>query len=432
MLWNILDRLGLWSQSPRQSSQDSGPGQPSGRRCHHDDRAVSPVVGAILVFALMLGLLVILQVTAIPALNNQEEFEHNLRAQVDVVAVGNAVDRTATTGSGETVSIEAGMHYPPRMLFVNPPPVTGTVRTTTPKPLVIDNAQATGETGDYWDGTARDFPTRSLVYAADYNEYRAAPRTVYESWVVFNRFADAQRPLTDGSFVDGRRITLTTLDGRVSRSTDGSQSLSVEPVSAPTQAVLVRGADGPVTLTLPTELTEDQWETLLEDEFDPTGDPTNDRYVSGITCERSPPAPCERLTLTLERDVAYELRLGKVQLGGTASDPEGTYLVNIEGDETSVPENGTQKVVAEARDRFDNPVSGITVDARVAGPGRIRAVTPETGVDGRATFVYEAPADIQRTTEVTVTASFGTGTSQTTATFTIRVMDLDGSGSGPP
>jgi len=394
-----------------------------------DQRGVSPIIGAILMFGLALALLMVLQTTAVPALNEQIEFQHSERVEADILAVEETVDRTAATGAEQSVRVETGLRYPARMFFVNPPPVAGTIRTTDPATVAVANARAAGEAGDYWNGTRRRFETRALVYAPDYNEYPNAPTTVYEPGAVYSRFDDATRPLTDESLVDGRRITLVALDGRVSTSAARRVSLAVEPVSAPARVVAVRDDGDPVTLTVPTRLTEDAWERLLEDELDPAGDPTNDRYVTDFDCRQST-GPCERLTLTLEEGATYELRLGKVALGGAATEPEATYLVDVAGDETSVPEGGSQKLVVEVHDRLDNRVSGVAVNASLDGDGTVRAVTPVTGSDGRAAFVYEAPDDVDGTAAANVTATFGGGRPREAVTFDVRVMDSDGSGSG--
>lgn len=395
-----------------------------------NDRGVSPVVGAILMFALALAVLAILQTTAIPALNAQLEFQHNEQVQTDFLEFNSAVDRTISMGGGHSVRIESGLRYPPRLFFVNPPPVTGTVRTSDPAAVEVTNATAAGETGDYWNGTPRGFESRSLEYSANYHEYANGPTTVYEPWVVYNRFDESTLPLTNDSFVDGRQITLVMLKGTVATSSTRSVPLSIKPTSAPAERVLVRDDGGPITLTVPTQLSADEWASILADELDPDGDSTNDRYVTEFDCQQSPPEPCGRLTITLEQGVSYELRLGAVSLGGNGTEPEGTYLVDIAGDETSVPENGTRKLVVETRDRFDNPVSGVTVNASLDGDGTLRSITPVTGTDGHAVFVYEAPEEVTRSTDVEVTANFGGARPREQVTFNLRVMDIDGSNRG--
>ncbi|ELY89619.1 Ig-like domain-containing protein [Natrinema altunense] len=388
------------------------------------ERAVSPVIGALLMFALLLALLAILQTTAIPAVNEGLEFQHNERVRTDVGAVDGAVDRVAATGNGETVSIEAGLRYPPRLFFVNPPPAAGTVRTTAPAGVEIANASAAGETGDYWNGTPRTFETRSLEYVPDYNEYGDAPVTVAEPWVVYDRFDETTVARGDQDLVDARRLDLVALTGDRSASGANDVAIDLEPTSTPVRTVTIRGDGEPVTLTVPTRLTEDEWAALLADERDPDGDPDDDRYVTRLDCQRAPPDPCGRLTLTLERGTTYELRLGAIALGG-ANEGAAAYLTDIEGNATAVPESGRQRLVVEARDRFDNPVSGVPVTGSVDGDGTVRAVDPVTDAAGRATFVYEAPSTVDGTRDVAPTLRIGERAHREVR-YDIRVLDRDG------
>ena len=48
-----------------------------------EERAVSPVLGGILMFGLAVSLLILTQVSVVPAANQQVEFEHNLGVQED-------------------------------------------------------------------------------------------------------------------------------------------------------------------------------------------------------------------------------------------------------------------------------------------------------------------------------------------------------------
>lgn len=399
-------------------------GSPSG-----DDRGVSAVIGAVLLLALVVLLVSIVQTTAIPALNAQHEFEHDQRVQTDLVRLETTVDRVAATGTGETAAVEVGVRYPTRLIFVNPPPVSGELRTTDGGAVTIANAEAAGETGDYWDGTPRTFETTTLAYEPDYNEWDAAPTTVYEPWVVYNRDGEATVPLTASDLVDGREISLVAIDGRYSQSTAGTVGVDAEPNSAPLHTVTVRNGSDPITITVPTGLRADVWRELLADELDPDGT-VEDRHVTGVSCEQAPPQPCGELTLTLEPGT-YELRLGEVAVGTGASREGATYLTDVEGDATSVPETGRQRLVVEARDRFDNPVSGVDVTASLGGDeGTVRAVSGVTDGDGRAVFVYEAPEAVNGSRDVTVTAQFGDGTAQRTVTFDVRLVDLAGGGDG--
>lgn len=390
-----------------------------------DERGVSPVIAVVLLLAIALLALTVLQANAIPLLNSQAEFEHSQRVQTDMVEFDAATSRAAASGQRESAPVELGLRYRQRLLFINPPPVSGTLESTAPSPVVVENARATGETGDYWDGTARSFETRSLVYRPAYNEYEAGATTVYEPWVVYNRVDDQTLPRTEQSLVDGRRISLVALDGRYSQSATDTVGVDIAPTSAPVRTVTVSNSADPIQLRIPTQLRNDTWGRLLDDQLDQPGD-EDDRAVTGYTCESDPPQPCGELTLTLEPG-SYELALGETAVGTGASGEPAAYLTDVEGQFTSVPETGRQRLVVEARDRYDNPVSGVTVTSDVVdGPGFVRPVSPTTDENGRAVFVYESPEDVARTRSVTVESTFGDADPQRTVAFDIQVTNTPG------
>jgi len=403
-----------------------------------DDRAVSPVVGAVLMLAIVLLLVGVVQTTAIPAANSQLEFRHSEEVRTDVVGLAATADRVADGGHAQRSLVAVGFRYPTRLFFVNPPPVAGTLRTTNARAVTVAGARAVGETGDYWNGTARTFATHSVVYAPEYNEYRSAPTTVFEPWAVYGRADGRTLPRTATDLIDGRRISLVALDGRYSRSVPTSVGVSVTPTSAPVRTVTVTNGTDPITLTVPTGIRNDTWASLLDEEL---ASPGSDGHVAAFGCQREPPDPCGELTLTLEPGT-YELRLGEVGIGSGASQESPAYLTDVEGNATAVTETGRQRLVVESRDRFDNPVSGVSVTVNVTnGSGDVRPVAPVTDGDGRATFVYQAPESIDETGPVTVTAQFGAGDARRNVTFDLRLVDRtvnasettpgDGAGGGP-
>ena len=394
------------------------------RSLRADRRGVSAVIGVVLMLAVAMLLVSVLQAAAIPALNAQHEFQHSQAVQTDMVQLESTVDRVAATGTGETATVDLGLRYPPRLLFVNPPPVSGGLSTTEPGTVTIENARAAGETGDYWDGTDRTFTTTSLAYTPDYNEYGSAPVTVYEPWAVYNRIDGRTLPVSGTDLIEGRRISLVALDGAYADSSADTVGVDADPNSAPVRTVTVSDDGEPITLTIPTGLRNDSWARLLESELDPAGT-DDDRHVRRFSCQREPPAPCGELTVTLEPGT-YDLRLGEVAVGTGSSRTTAAYLTDVEGGASSITEAGRQRLTVEARDRYDNPVSGVTVTGSVDGDGSLRAVSPVTDSDGRATFVYEAPDAINGTRDVSVTTQFGDGRPEQTVEFGVRVVDVAG------
>ncbi|WP_158056135.1 hypothetical protein [Halorussus halophilus] len=329
-------------------------------RLRTDERGVTVQIGTVLLFAVLVVLLSTYQAQVVPQENSQVEFKHNQQVQNQLQDLRDELHRTAATDSGGSASIPLGTQYPVRALFVNPPSPSGTLRTTelgTDSKVSIENAVASGETRDYWDGSTQEFSTRGLSYEPNYHVYQNAPTTVYANGVLYNRFDSAKTVVAGQRLVKGNTLSLVTVDGTLSKSS--SQSLSVSPtaVSASTRTIAVRESGDPIELTVPTELSATMWEeTLLEDEFDGS-DSDEDAYVQAV--ESVPGEDAVRIVL---EPGTYELQLAKVGVGNDVSGVEPHYVTDVSGDNTSVAENSTRKLVVEVRDRYNNPVTGARVN----------------------------------------------------------------------
>ncbi|MFT4946193.1 MAG: PKD repeat protein [Natronomonas sp.] len=361
------------------------------------ERSQSSLIGFVLVFAIIMTLLVVLQVTAVPVWNQGIEVSHNERVQDDMESVREDVLRTSATGNPTSRSVSLGTRYPVRPFLVNPPPPTGRIETTDPGQVRITNATAPGETGDYWNRSTRAFPDRALVYEPDYNEYDNAPATVLESAVLYNRFGERHLPRTETQLVSGRRINIVTLNGTLSRGGTGSENLELRPLSAPQQVTTVR-SEGPLVLTLPTRLPEQQWRELLAEERDEAGG-----RVTNISVTSGDPGA---LRLTLAAGESYDLRMAKVGLGSETVDPGPYYITTESPPEQRLTVGDSRRVVFEVRDRYNNPVSGVDVNVSDPARGALTPVEPVSDAGGRAVFRYDALAPGTATVE----ASFGTGT----------------------
>ncbi|MEF8774155.1 MAG: hypothetical protein V5A37_05500, partial [Halobacteriales archaeon] len=158
-----------------------------------DDRAVSEVIGAVLVFALLVTTLSIYQVMAIPGQNASVEYKHSQAVVDDFEAFGAAALGAAETGQPTRVAVTTGRQYPDRMLFVNPPAPAGTLSTATVGTGTVRLANATavdGDAADFLDGDPVTYGTKALVYEPGYHEYAEAPTPVYSTGVEANHFAD--------------------------------------------------------------------------------------------------------------------------------------------------------------------------------------------------------------------------------------------------
>ncbi|WP_134669890.1 hypothetical protein [Halorussus marinus] len=412
-------------------------------RFRADDRGVTVQIGAVLLFAILIVLVSTYQATVVPQQNEQVEYNHNQRVHGELQELRDEVYRAAATGTGGSATVSLGTRYPERALFVNPAPPSGRLATSADASLRIRNAAATGEVGDYWDGTARPYPTRGLTYEPRYSVYQDPPTTVYRNGVLYNRFADATVTLAGQRLVQGDRISVVTLDGTVSESTNGVASVNVRPVSATTRTVSVQNSapDEDLTIVVPTQLDAGEWEGLLEGELDEDGtDP--DKHVSAV----EPVAGEDAVRVVLEPGT-YDLQMAEVGVGSDASETSPTYAVDVDGDGAVVREDGTRRVVVEVRDEYNNHVSGVDVTV-TTDPSKGRLYDAETGdesdqtvrtdSDGRATFVYEPTAAVTGTETDSFALGFDgpddddvAGSKDTEeATYEVEVSGSGGGGGG--
>ncbi|RLM57105.1 hypothetical protein DVK02_04735 [Halobellus sp. Atlit-31R] len=348
-----------------------------------DNRAVTVQIGAVLLLGFLVVSLSLYQATVVPSENRQVEFQHNQRVQSDLQETRNAILGTAASGSSAPVSVELGTRYPNRVVTVNPAPPSGTLSTSSLGTVRIANATADDratpeqdypETADFWNGTTRNYTTKSLVYRPSYANYDGAPTTVYENGVVYNRFRSGNVTLTDQPVVSGRRISLVTLSGDLSRG--GASTLAIDPravsVSARTVSISNASASENVSIVVPSELSRSSWEELLRQ----TGELSESGgYVTSV--EAHP----DGVELVFERGTTYQLKLSKVGVGTNVGDTEPAYLTSVEDLVESPFAGRTYPFVVEARDKYNNPVgtsvladsqSGAVPDGVVVEPGRYR------------------------------------------------------------
>lgn len=396
-----------------------------------DDRGLSEVVGFILIFSILVISFSVYQGILVPQQNKEAEFEHNQRVQSQIQDLRNAILTAAGTGTGPSVSITLGASYPQRTLANNLGISAGTIETATRQgDTKLKNITALDpETSDYFGNSTLvlgPFDSKAIVYRPTYSFYSEAPESVYENTLAYNRFDNEQNlPVTDQTVVDGRQILLVSVNGSVSEASQSTISLNPEAISAPTTKVAVTNASGPLTITLSTGLSVQNWTTILEDEFDPTGTKPN-AYVTDI--RNSGP---DQVTLVLEKGVTYDLRLARIGVGSGVDAVGPKYVTDVQGDDSSVVENGSKRLEVEVRDRFNNPVSNATVTTNVVkGPGGIDGESQVvTNSRGRAAFVYTAPEDIDTTETVEVEGFIEPNTDANhSVTFDLRVLDTGGVG----
>jgi len=413
-------RSALRTSESTDSSRRPAPGRAPGytteapTRRTLGERAVSEVVGAILVFALLVLVLSIFQALGVPAANKEVEFDHNQELHTDMQDLDSALSRTAGLGAEQSVQMAIGVQYPNRFVFFNPPTPTGTIQTlpaANGNDVVISNAAANGEAGDYWEGggDSESFTTKRVFYNPSYNVYTSAPNTTLTTGVLYNHFSDTRVILDSDNVIDGRTISLVTIDGELTRNSL-STTVTTRPLSAPTNRIAITDTGTPITITLPTRLKQEDWDRILADEIGPGPN----QYVSSVTVDDA----ADTVTITLEAGNTYNLRLAKIGVGQGGTEPGSHYLTDQTGDNMSLSEGSRTTVTFQVRDRFNNPVSGETVwvgvpnnkgqilDNGVPHSGYSDTVQYTTDEDGEIQVTYQAKSVIGSNEDVQMRASF--------------------------
>ncbi|MUV90306.1 PKD domain-containing protein [Halapricum sp. CBA1109] len=414
------------------------------------DRAQSIQIGAVLLLGALVLSFSLYQAVVVPDQNREVEFNHNQRVQGDLQDLRNAIVSTEGGGSGQSVSVTLGTQYPSRVVALNPGTPSGSLRSlwtaNMSQNATVGNAEAVGETGDFWTGVNRSYNTGGLVYRPGYNEYTQAPVTRFEQSVLYNQFPGSTLTLTGQRLISDDRISLVTLNGSYDTTRSGSASVDVRPISASANTVTVTNATPGenVTLRFATQLTADQWRDILASEFvSPDGSGGN---VVAVDPTEVPGEEYRIVSVVLRRGVDYDLRITQAGVGTGTDRPDVAYLTDTDGAGTTVPEGGTATVTVEVRDALNNPVgqqfvyAGTNRSASGVSPDRSRSDSA-----GEVTFTYEAPTDISDAAQRTdlLNASLVVPSNATDAptfdnttamnvTVPVTVENTDGSGLSSP
>ena len=371
-----------------------------------DERGVSEVMGAILVFGILIVLLGIIQTQAVPAQNQEVEFKHNQEVQGDFAELQQSVSKSVRDGNRRSVSFSLGASYPSRLLFINPPDPSGAVRSTdaqtaeivaqggdiqSPEGQVNERIQNVNTPGEL------SFELRSLVYEPNYNEYQNPPSLVSEYGVMYLNASDSSVVVENRAVVDGTTISLVSTAGDFDRSSAATRPLGVDAAPAPTTTVPIQhGTPGPnnfIELTLPTRLGQEQWDSIVSGQSNI--DSANvDATANEVTLEL-------RSQDSSGNPIEYELEVPRYEVDNSAPSPSPTYVATDAGSSKRVPPGEGVEVTAEVRDEYNNPIPGEPVTFNA--PGFVSSKQVRADENGRAT-VQIGPSEFTGGDDLTVTA----------------------------
>ena len=233
-----------------------------------DERGQPVQIGFILLFGILVLAFAGYQGYVVPNQNSQVEFQHSQESSNEMQTFREDFLRAAEDGRRFSAGFTLGTDYPARLVALNPPPASGKLRTEAPGDgrFYLDAGEhSLAEICGIEQGGDGGVPSNALVYQPSYSEYQDRPKVVYENTVTYNRFSrnDVVRFTSEQTIIQGKEILIPPLVGDVSA--DGTERHTIDLYPGRTGVGKASGSD--VTLTIPTDLTTDQWRKLLEDEM---------------------------------------------------------------------------------------------------------------------------------------------------------------------
>ena len=326
------------------------------------DRAVSTIIGFVLIFGILVVSFSVYQATVVPQQNKDAEFEQQQAVQSDLIELSSSLldvrgDREGSVREHPPVGVQLGTSYPSRAVAINPPPPQGSLRSQQYGRINITNAtvdesRVDGTLGGNPERTllGTEHETRSLVYETDYNQYQEAPTTTFEHSMLYNEFRNANLPVTDQQLVRNgtRQLNIVLFDGEVS---ENGFETRFEPVTldGPTAEVPIKPDGGSISLVLPTR-TPSVW--TQEGVFGRSFDEGPSQIRATETGERE-------VTVTLQSD-NWTLQMARVGYdGGEAGDTFSAVRENPSGRAQNGTTNGP-KVTLE-----NNDIGQVTVGEQI-------------------------------------------------------------------
>jgi len=177
------------------------------RRFAADNRAVSAVIGFILIFGILVLLLTVYQAQIVPQQNAQTEFEHFEDNKNEMIELRNAISDSGQNDFSRFASVKLGTNYQTRLLTINPAPPSGTLQTVDAPDIKIWNKSDT-------DAGPQNVSTKFLQYRSGYNELNTGP-IWYEHSVLYLDESDRGNDVSiiedQNLVVDNQNLSVTAL-----------------------------------------------------------------------------------------------------------------------------------------------------------------------------------------------------------------------------
>ena len=243
-----------------------------------DNRAVSSVIGVVILFGFLILALSLYQVEVVPQQNAETEFQHSGEVRNDLVELRAGILQAGSIDQPQYQTVQLGTVYSTRVFSINPPAPAGTIRTSESYPITI----AYESNGS----VIETIPTRFIEYQPGYNEIDRSP-TWYDASVLYLDARDEGGGIAvieDQNLVDSDgEVQITALQNEFRRSGTGQVTLELRPA----ESVIGDIPEADLNVTVPTRLSNGEyWNStdISNNKYSVTDD-ANDDGIHNLTLE---------------------------------------------------------------------------------------------------------------------------------------------------
>ncbi|WP_144798060.1 hypothetical protein [Halorubrum depositum] len=225
-------------------------------RFSRDRRGQSVVIGTVILFGFLILALSLYQVQVVPQQNGQVEFQHFEEVRNDLVELRNAISSAGQSERPQFVDVRLGTNYQTRLFAINPPDPAGTLQTSQPYNITID------------DGTNEpvNISTRFVRYRPGYNELHVGS-IWYDNSVLYldERDSGSRAVIIEDQnlVVDNDTLRITALQNEFQASGTRRVALELYPTD---DAANLSQLEGELNVSIPTRLDADDgyWKESIE------------------------------------------------------------------------------------------------------------------------------------------------------------------------
>ncbi|MEM2894800.1 MAG: DNRLRE domain-containing protein [Archaeoglobaceae archaeon] len=328
-----------------------------------NSKAVSPLIGFILLMAIVMGLIGILQSTAVPQWNKAVEAKHLSELKYGVADVSEVISLSASTGNPAKVVLKAGVDYPNYYVLVSPPKASTTISSKDLGIRVDGDVSVGGERREF----RLENTTSAIIVEPNYF-YSSRSKLIYEHSAVLRLEDSFVLKESDQISFSNNSISLYIIKANFnSFATTESANLIFIPVSIGGRNLF----SGNISFECFDEKTAEWWNATLSKVYEGNSEVKISRTGNVVSLEN-----LKNVTLSISVFEAYALATGEI----LPNPSQVQYnLIAITSTSFNVYLYSTLGLGARVVDNYGNPIRGVGVVINDPCNGDTQKISDERG-----------------------------------------------------